>query len=433
MGLFKGKGNGPVRLAGTPGNEAVRNAPVVVAEQQVRLAREKGDKPDEVGALVWLSSSLLQTGQAAEALAAAQQASAIAEGLGDPSSQAKALEALGAALAKHQRNDEAIAASGAAVAIHRRLGDHKRESETLSDLCVQLLAVGRYAEAAEAAQATLPLVTHDRGQQCTALFNLGTALYGAGRHAEAVPVLQRSAQEWNALPALYPDGNRDVFVTTEAKTLARLGSCLIKLGRVDEGIDAHRRAAVLFDECGVYDEKARSMLDIGVALLGRRSYDDAIPALQEAASEFAGLDDTRYELSALLNLASAFTCVNRHQEAADVGARAVRSARPQGDRSLEAKAWFNLGKSRMMIPGQMQQGVVDMEQALGIYQELGDRRNETLAIYLLGAMLTDMDRAEEGVRHSQRAAELFREQGETQFEAGALRNLQIGLGKLNRR
>ncbi|WP_285663338.1 tetratricopeptide repeat protein [Actinorhabdospora filicis] len=433
MEPLQGKGNGPVRLAGTPAEEVFRNAPVTVAQLHLRLAREKGDVVGEVKALAFLSRSLLKIGQPGEALTSAQQASALAPRAGDQAAQAEALNALGTALAAHRRGDEAIAVLGQAIELFRRVGDGKQEAMALSDLCVQLLAANRHPEAVNVAQAAMPLVEHDPDQRAVALFNLGTALYGGRRYGEAVPVLQRAAQDWRALLAAHPDGDRDFFVSGEARMLARLGACLSGLGRVEEAVAAHRRAASLFDECGVYDEKARSMLEIGVALLGRDDVDPAIAALQEASADYADLGDARSELYARLNLASALSLVKRHQEAVDAGTRALELARSTDERSLMATALFDLAKSQMMVPGRMPDAVVCLEQALPIYQSLGDREKEVFTIYLLGAVLTDLDRAEEGVRHSQRAAELFAAMGNAGGEAGARRNLQIGLGKLNRR
>lgn len=430
---LQGKGKGPVRLAGSSAEEVLRNAPVTVAQLHLRLAREQGDAVAEVKALAFLSRSLLQVGQAAESLAAAQEAADLAPKAGDPHAHAGALQALGAALHKHGRTEEAIAASGAAAGLFRRAGDAKQEANTVSELCTQLMDVGRHAEAVDAASAALPLVEHDLDGRAIALFNYGTALFGARRYAEAVPVLQQGARDWHGMPTAHPDGDRDFFLTGEARMLARLGSCLIELGRLDEAAQAHRAAAALFDECGVYAEKARSVLDIGIALLGEGRYEASITALSEAIAEYENLDDPRSLLYALLNLASAYSCVKRHQDSVTAGGRALELARPLGDRALVAKALFNLAKSQMMVPGGMPGAVVSLREVLPIYQALGGREDEAFTIYLLGAVLTDLDHAEEGVRHSKRAAELFAELGNSGAEAGALRNLQIGLGKLNRR
>ncbi|MFE6051663.1 tetratricopeptide repeat protein [Kitasatospora sp. NPDC056446] len=423
----------PVRLAGASLEETLRQAPVGIAHDQAERARESGDGPGEARALVWEARALLEAGRAAEALTTAQRACEVARRTGDPSVRARAFLVLGQASARNERTHDAVRATGTALELFRRVGDREREGEALGNLSVHLMAADRYREAADRAQEGLVLVGHDPDQRCVAMANLGTALLGARRHADAVPVLREAAGAWRQLLDTHPDADRDVLLSAEATSLQRLGTCLGELERFDEAVAAWQQAAALFEECGKYRDKARNMFDIGAARLSRSRYDEAADAFRAAGSEYGDQDDRPAELAALLNLGYALSCAGRHPESVDAARRAVESARLLGDRAGEARARLDVGKGCAMIPGQSGEAAVCLEQALVLHRALGDLSGEAMATYLLGAVLTDMDRAEEGVGHSERAARLFRTSGKSDLEAGALRNLGIGRAKLNRR
>jgi hypothetical protein len=123
-GTFNRGGDASKRLAGSPLEEAVRNAPVMIAEQDVKRSRQQGDRVGEARALARLGRHLADAGRDKEALNAAEQAVKAARRAGDDgvTAEAGALSVRAAVSRRRRQYEEAITASKAAADLFRAAG-----------------------------------------------------------------------------------------------------------------------------------------------------------------------------------------------------------------------------------------------------------------------------------------------------------------------
>ena len=107
----------------------------------------------------------------------------------------EALQALGRSLAEEGRQADAVAALRHAVLAFHGAGDHARLAGALTDWGICLAAAGHCDAAITAHEASLELMREHgnwRGEGI-AHGNLGVALSGAGRYAEAATAFDRAA------------------------------------------------------------------------------------------------------------------------------------------------------------------------------------------------------------------------------------------------
>ncbi|GIH07209.1 SARP family transcriptional regulator [Rhizocola hellebori] len=123
------------------------------------IYRETGDRWSEGIALTGLGVICMRRKDADGAVERLEQSAALSRAIGDPWGEAMARHALGAAYRDAGRHDDAIACLTATVETQRTIGDEWGQGATMFELGRCLQGVGRQAEAAQAWQDALPILT----------------------------------------------------------------------------------------------------------------------------------------------------------------------------------------------------------------------------------------------------------------------------------
>ncbi|NUT93072.1 MAG: tetratricopeptide repeat protein [Saccharothrix sp.] len=229
------------------------------------------------------------------------------------------------ALAGYEHGLEAARAQDAAAAatVHRNLG-------------VALLGIGRFAEATRTLRHGLD-IERERGDERGVgrmLANLGIAHIRLGRHDEAVVALNR------AVEALERHGNpRDL-----AAALANLGVVRTRLGHHEAAVEHHLRALAINTDLGNEYMVASSHLNLGWLHIRSGRLTPAREHLDEALAHSRRIGDREIEARALHHLAD---CARRQgllAEALDTGRAALVLGREIGNRDVEVFALDVLGE-----------------------------------------------------------------------------------------
>ncbi|WUC55156.1 tetratricopeptide repeat protein [Streptomyces sp. NBC_00554] len=203
--------------------------------------------------------------------------------------------------------DDWVAVGRAARQAANRSGDRTAEANAWNDLGLALWGARRVAEAIEAHTRArdLHLAAGHRLGEAIAWNNLGNALRGAGRVAEAIEAHTRARD-------LYQDvGDRH----REANAWHNLGNALREAGRVAEAIEAQTRARDLYQDVGDRHREASAWHNLGNALRGAGRVAEAVDGYGKALAVYREFEDWYRTGQVLHNLAVVHRSAGRPAEA----------------------------------------------------------------------------------------------------------------------
>jgi tetratricopeptide (TPR) repeat protein len=184
-------------------------------------------------------------------------------------------------------------------------------------------------------------------------------------------------QEWTELNQLGVEAAQALGdASAEGRSWANLGTSLHRLGRLEEAVEAQRRAGTIHEATGY---------------------------LRGAAA-------------AVFNLGALYEDLGRYEEALGVSARALALYRAAGNRVGEGHATAMSGEVQLKV-GAYARALEQLERAAAIYRETGDRRNEASTLTLIGSALRSLGRTEQAVEALTRAIVANVEVGHSYDEA----------------
>ncbi|MFN9622162.1 MAG: tetratricopeptide repeat protein, partial [Cyanobacteriota bacterium] len=218
---------------------------------------------------------------------------------------------------------------------------------------------------------------------------LGRVLKKAGGAQQALPLLQEAGHRFEAMAS---DRSNKAAEGMASACLTEQGDCLSDLGQYDAAAAAYEEAIRRDEQRGDQRSLAVGKGQLGTVRLLQERYGDALAAHEEARDTFSRLNE-------LGSVATAWHQIGVvHQEA---------------EQPVLAEQAYN--------------------QSLAIKVRLGNQAGQASTLGQLGNLYSaELQRPEEAVAFSQRAAELFRAIGDTAKEGVALNNLANSLRKLKR-
>ncbi|MDX3866853.1 tetratricopeptide repeat protein [Streptomyces europaeiscabiei] len=325
------------------------------------------------------------------------------------------LDCLGSAL-------NALGRSTEAVPLHERvvsLGPGPGELATaLNNLGNALLGDERPAEALEAyAQAVdLAAGTDDTAVEGMALTNTGRALLKLDRYTEAAAVLEEAVALRSASGDTYG----------EARAMEVLGAVLAHCGRGEEAIRLSADCAEFFADRGDALSQAISLSNLGIALFETGRTTEAIDTYKRAAELVEPLGEPAMERQVVSNLSNALLRTARWTEALDISSRAAIRAAAAGDLSAEGEALYFLGQA-FNGAGLKGDAIEALTRSAKRCAACGDERGKGLALNVLGCVLAEEQRYAEAVEADQRAIVIFASRGELTDEIRVMGNLSEAL------
>jgi tetratricopeptide (TPR) repeat protein len=317
-----------------------------------------------------------------------------------------------------RRFDEWLSTATISRDIARRLQDRGNEAVALNNLGLALAGMRRFAEAIIAHQdaAAIFRETGDRNGEGNAMLNLGDALRQAGRLEEAI------AASGDAAAIFRETGDRN----GEGGALNNLGAALRQAGRLEEAIAACKGAAAIFRETSDRHSEAMALNNLGAALADVGRLEEAIAAQRDAAAIYRETGDRNREGGALNNVGVALRHGRRFDEAVTAHRDAAAIFRETGDRYREGMALNSLGLA-LREAGEPDQAITTHRDAAAIFREIGDRNDEGMALNNLGVALREAGEPDQAITAHRDAAAIFREIGDRTDEGMALNNLGVAL------
>ncbi|GAA2093414.1 hypothetical protein GCM10009759_19930 [Kitasatospora saccharophila] len=265
-----------------------------------------------------------------------------------------------------------------AADVAARLGDRTGEAMALVSLGGLLNDCERYHEAEQALQ-------HAEALEEPELFSgiadqMVAVLSGKGRHADVLAALRGIEEDCRAVddgPGL-------------AEVLHRQWTCLMSLGRTQEGMVASAESIRLYAESGDRPGQVMALCQLG-GYLGRTGEVDRALALHHEAMEICQESGSDGLLAHVRSALGETLCnAGRYIEALENADRAVEVARAYGHPQSVAIAVQNRAAT-LVSSGRVEEGLEATRTATAIFQELGDAprlaralRNQARALDCLG-------------------------------------------------
>lgn len=254
----------------------------------VATVREAGDG-DDLGAVIGLDltralyhamSVFRQLDDAVELGSIARRA---AQRLDDRQAEAVVLRNLGITLLQTGQAGEAVATLRDALAIYRDLGDLAGEGTTLTNLGSALMFEGQFTEAGTVLNTAIAIHRRRRNDfsEAVALSSLGTLLDKTGQLDQAITAFRDADM-------IYRKKNDQLH---RSATLAQLAGTLRKAGHQEEAIKTYRRAAKLAELTGDMPRAAAVLTMLAQAYRAAGRQADADTTRLEIAELIPGTDD----------------------------------------------------------------------------------------------------------------------------------------------
>ncbi|MEV5954704.1 tetratricopeptide repeat protein [Streptomyces sp. NPDC051987] len=347
---------------------------VTVARLAVGSARAMGHTCCEANALGHLSEALGDCGRLPEAVEAATRSVAVARTRGeDRERQIAALHVLGTSLRRAERFEEAVKAHTENLALCEELGDGYWTGKALVGLADTLRDRHEYPEAAGLlTQAVRHFAeSGDWHAEGLNLLGLGDTLFAMKRSEDAVGAYRRALAVYQergdehhqaiamqhvwAVTDLSPQEAVENFEKVvaichkvfdrqlEALALKAMADRLQRLGRYDEAVTAHRRAAAIHEERDEESLLAGALRDLGSALCAAGRPIEAAEVHEREIALFRSSCDRHKEAEARERLATALRRGRRRTQAAEASAAAIGLYRELGDTWCERRTLGDVG------------------------------------------------------------------------------------------
>ena len=275
------------------------------------------------------------------------------------------------------------------------------EADRLFHEAVQLRVQNTAVARAQALERLAPaLASYERldrrYEAAMALHSTGLAHLRGGETRRAIPFLERAA-------ALFRDLGSPMF----ASTINALGGADDLLGNTASAIDRYQQALLHFRASGSATGEGLARNNLGKLFSDTADWQRALEQYRQALALFAAAGDRSREGLALYNIGMSYAWLGESDQAMAHLSRALAIWRTSADRSGQAEVLTSMGWVEL-TRRQPERALEHLHQALPLRQLIGDGRTEGATRTFIGQAYLDMMRVDEAVRHLEHAVDLRR-------------------------
>ncbi|MBE9126785.1 MULTISPECIES: CHAT domain-containing protein [unclassified Coleofasciculus] len=418
--------------------------------KQYDAKEHEGQSFDNIGTVY------LRMGDYSKALEFFEQALTIRKAIGDEEGQGYTLDNIGEVYTHLNQYPKALEFYQQALAIYKKLGD-RIGGYTYPNLLQRIVAVhfrmGEYPQALEFYQQLLPI--YDRGiTKAQSLNNIGVVYVNMGKYAQALDAYEEALTITTTVGDCYGTGSesRLCFYGDEAAILNNLGAAYFSLGQYQKALEFAQRSSDIYSKFRDRSDPETTSNEIKLLYdtLGQNS--QALGFFSQDAIARANVGDAFGQDSFmragqalnLNNIAQIYSYLGNYDQALTLYQQALALYQDVGDRTGQGIAFSNIGQ---IYQNQNQEKKAEelYQQALVIHREVGDLVSEGETLKRLGQLLEQRNQPElaivfykqsvnvtEDIRKELRVVPVELQQSYTEKVADRYRSLADLLLKQNR-
>ncbi|WP_406463150.1 tetratricopeptide repeat protein [Streptomyces sp. NBC_01622] len=287
-----------------------------------------------------------------------------------------------------------------------------RQAAVLGHVMAGFLGAGGFWAEAERIHRHAVHYWHETGEQAAevrARIDLGTVYSSSGHYERAMAALSSAA-------AIAADAGD---VDAELEALHQLATVHWHQGRLDAARAVQRDVLAVREKQGDRRQVARCLNNLGITSLYLGQYGMARIALSEALREFRAIGDGVDQRRTLNNLADLNVRVGEKEAARQI-LKEARNISPLNVNKSDLAVIDITLAGALPIPGQSDEALRLLRDALESFRELGDLRNQVICLNETGRVHRESGHADDAVRLHVSALDLARSIGAMMEEAQSL-------------
>ncbi|KAK3736521.1 hypothetical protein QZH41_009402 [Actinostola sp. cb2023] len=366
---------------------------VTYCKNCIDLAKELGNKEDEMSAYLYLGKAYLEMEQYDDAVTYCKNCIDLAKELGNKEDEMSAYLCLGKAYLEMEQYDDAVNIySKKCIDLAQVLGD--KEDEMSAYLCLgkAYLIRKQYDDAVNIySKKCIDLakeLNHNEIEMKT-YFILGKAYHEMYQYDNAVMYFKKSidlAQEHN-------DREHELLA------YGHLRNALMETNQIDDAVTCSLH---LFDMAKELDESQGELdlIFVGIEHLRTNQYDAAVTHFKMFIDQAKECDDAESENLGYNLLGTAYSLMNRYEDVIVCIKKNIDFEKEIGDRNQAMMEYLRLADIYMEID-QYDNALTYGKECTDLAKELGDREYELKAYLLLGETYLEMSKSNQASKSSQ--------------------------------
>ncbi|HEY9747364.1 MAG TPA: CHAT domain-containing tetratricopeptide repeat protein [Allocoleopsis sp.] len=319
------------------GSRASVQQAIAKFEQARASAQKRGERQQEILAMLALGAAQDSLGQKQSALKTYQQALPLAQQLGDRYMQSAIFLGMGQVHNSTGQLEPALAAFNQALPILRALKNRPGEGTVLNNMGNIYSKLGNYAQALNYHRQSLAISesTGDHTRQNRTLNNMGLVYSKLGQYQSAFDAFNQ------ALASLKADSDR----FDRATTLSNLGTVYSYVGQSDQALESFQQALAILKEADDPGREAYALANIGSVYYDRQDYQVSLDYYQRSLKLLRQIQDAEGESTVLNNIGLIYDDLQQPQAALPYYNQALAIAQKTKDPAGEATTLVNLGRT----------------------------------------------------------------------------------------
>jgi CHAT domain-containing protein/uncharacterized protein HemY len=409
------------------GNQLLKQSQPVEAlkqfQQAATLYQQLGDRKGEAMALSRQGTAYFRLEQYPKAAQSFQAVLTLYEQLGDRANIGRMLNDLGSTFHMMEQYPQALDLLQKAWVIRREFADLSGQRDTLFNISLVYESLKQYPKAIETLQQSIAAYKagKDRANQASTLQRLGDLFKERKNYQQALQPLQEALSLYRELNDRWGQGS----------SLQSLGNVYTNLKQFQQALNVYQQALSIAKISGVKINTASTLYTLGIASDQLKQHRQAIEYFQQALVIYRELKRPLQEADALFQLANSQNALENYPDAIKYYQQSVDIfIQLNRETSNAGSARYNLGKI-FQTQQQYQKALNFLQEALRIYQKLGDRDGEADALASIADIYNQLGQYPQAIKTYEQTLKLYQATGERLSEGSILNNLGTVYVSLN--
>ncbi len=314
-----------------------------------------------------------------------------------PTIEAFTLSKISLVYARLGEKQKALESLSQAQVLHHAVGDRRNEANVISSIGEIRSSSGEFQKALNLYNEALDLhrAISDLKGEANTLRNIASVYKSLGAYQPSIVTYNK------ALLLLHQTGNSP----EESGTLSEIGTVYEILGDDQKSLEYYNQALLLARKVGDHVQEIRIFLAQGRVYSSKGKYQEALNAIDEVL-KVSSTNHLPFEAVARNDMGTIYIQKQEYPKALESFKQALSNTRLSEVTVLKAKLIRNIGSSYYYLK-QPEQAINNYNQALSLYQALGDHNNEVETLFYIAVTERDRGNLQQSLTQIQAAIKII--------------------------